>query len=72
MGPGGTLYAGNDDFRMYAINPQIGKQVWALKGTDQIWSAAAFAPDGTITAKGSSLGGISVTHDLYPVGRFKL
>ncbi len=48
LGPDGTLYAGNDDFRMYAVNPKTGKQVWALKGTDQIWSAAAFAPDGTM------------------------
>ena len=48
MGPDGTLYAGNDDFRMYAVNPKTGKQLWALKGTDQIWSAGAFAPDGTL------------------------
>jgi len=48
IGPDGTLYAGNDDFHLYAVDRTNGKLKWSFKTNDQIWSAAAVGEDGTV------------------------
>jgi outer membrane protein assembly factor BamB len=47
LGPTGWLYAGNDDFNMYAI--ESGKGVrWAYLTGLHIWAAPAFGDDGAV------------------------
>jgi outer membrane protein assembly factor BamB len=41
VGPNGLIYAGNDDFYLYAINKD-GNVVWSFSTGLQIWSAPAF------------------------------
>lgn len=41
MGPGGVLYAPNDNFRLYAVDRTNGARVWAAKVPDQGWSLPA-------------------------------
>ncbi|MDP8256459.1 MAG: PQQ-binding-like beta-propeller repeat protein [Candidatus Alcyoniella australis] len=43
----GTLFAGNDDRRLYAISTE-GEVLWTFPTGDQIWSLPAFHYDGTI------------------------
>ncbi|HPM79037.1 MAG TPA: PQQ-binding-like beta-propeller repeat protein, partial [bacterium] len=47
MGPDGTLYAGNDDRHLYAIE-QSGVVQWKYETIDQIWSCPAIGPNGEI------------------------
>jgi len=47
LGPDGALYAGNDDFFMYCIEPD-GALRWAFRTGLLIWAAAAFGEDGTV------------------------
>lgn len=47
IGPDGTIYAGSDDHRLYAVTPGSMK-VWTLTAGDSVKSAPAIAPDGTI------------------------
>jgi outer membrane protein assembly factor BamB len=44
LGPNGWLYAGNDDFYLYAIEPFVGVR-WATPTGLHIWSAPAFDDD---------------------------
>lgn len=44
LGPNGWLYAGNDDFYLYAIEPFVGVR-WATPTGLHIWGAPAFADD---------------------------
>ncbi len=44
LGPNGWLYAGNDDFYLYAIEPYQGVR-WATPTGLHIWGAPAFADD---------------------------
>jgi outer membrane protein assembly factor BamB len=44
LGPNGWLYAGNDDFYLYAIEPYEGVR-WATPTGLHIWGAPAFADD---------------------------
>lgn len=43
-GPGGNIYAGNNDFFFYRINP-AGTMDWAHRTGFLIWSVPAFGPD---------------------------
>ncbi len=43
IGPDGTLYAGNDNFHVYAIH-RDGTQKWAIDMPDQTWSSPAIDP----------------------------
>lgn len=47
LGPNGLLYAGNDDFNFYAIEPGKGVR-WAYLTGLHIWSAPAFGDDGSV------------------------
>ncbi len=47
LGPNGWLYAGNDDFNFYAIEPG-GDIRWAHLTGLHIWTAPAFGDDGTV------------------------
>jgi outer membrane protein assembly factor BamB len=47
LGPNGWLYAGNDDFNFYAIQPGGGIQ-WAHLTGMHIWTAPAFSDDGAV------------------------
>lgn len=42
LGPNGLLFAGNDDFYLYAIDPADGSVRWALPTGLHIWGAPAF------------------------------
>jgi outer membrane protein assembly factor BamB len=46
LGPDGMLYAGNDDFFLYKIDPASGKVIWKILTGFFIWSAFAFSGDG--------------------------
>ncbi len=47
VGPDGTLYAGNTNFRYYALTRQ-GNLKWTYQTGSNAWSIAGIAPDGTI------------------------
>lgn len=47
LGPNRLLYAGNDDFNFYAIEPGQGVR-WAYLTGLHIWSAPAFGADGSV------------------------
>lgn len=47
LGPNGLLYAGNDDFNFYAIEPRRGVR-WAYLTGLHIWAAPAFGTDGSV------------------------
>lgn len=47
LGPNGWLYAGNDDFNFYAIEPGRGVR-WSYLTGLHIWSAPAFGSDGAL------------------------
>jgi outer membrane protein assembly factor BamB len=47
MGPNGWLYAGCDDFHIYAID-QTGEVRWAVRTGCCVWTAGAFGPDETV------------------------
>jgi len=47
LGPSGDLYAGNDDFNFYAIEPGGGVR-WAYLTGLHIWTAPAFGDDGAV------------------------
>lgn len=47
LGPNGWLYAGNDDFNFYAIQPG-GDIQWAQLTGMHIWTAPAFSDDGAV------------------------
>ncbi len=47
LGPNGWLYAGNDDFNFYAIEPG-GDVKWAHLTGLHIWTAPAFSDDGAV------------------------
>ncbi len=47
LGPNGWLYAGNDDFNFYAIEPGHGIR-WAHLTGMHIWTAPAFGDDGAV------------------------
>ena len=47
LGPNGWLYAGNDDFNFYAIQPG-GDIQWAHLTGMHIWTAPAFGDDGAV------------------------
>lgn len=44
IGVDGTLYAPNDNFSLYAVAPETGKQVWKFPLNDQSWSSPAVDP----------------------------
>lgn len=44
IGNDGTLYAPNDNFSLYAINPETGAQNWKFPLNDQSWSSPAVDP----------------------------
>ncbi len=46
VGPNGWVYAGCDDFHVYAIDP-TGKIRWKTLTGCCVWTAACFGPDGT-------------------------
>jgi outer membrane protein assembly factor BamB len=52
LGPDGNLYAGNDNGHFYSLTPD-GQERWSFGTGMMIWSAAAFAPDGSWVAFGS-------------------
>jgi len=62
MGHDGTLYAGNDDRRMYAV-AQTGKIDWTYSEYDQVWSVAAVDADGTLYFGGNDFMMRSVAAD---------
>lgn len=41
MGPGGTLYAPNDNFRLYALDRETGAQIVSIPMPDQTWGLPA-------------------------------
>jgi outer membrane protein assembly factor BamB len=41
MGPSGTLYVPNDNFRFYAIDRDLGSARWSFPMPDQTWSSPA-------------------------------
>jgi outer membrane protein assembly factor BamB len=47
VAPDGTLYAGNTNFRYYALSPH-GELRWTYKTGSNAWSIAGMAPDGTL------------------------
>jgi outer membrane protein assembly factor BamB len=47
LGPNGWLYAGNDDFNFYALDPEHGVRWSHLTGM-HIWTAPAFGDDGSV------------------------
>lgn len=47
LGPNGLLYAGNDDFNAYAIEPG-GEVRWAYLTGLHIWAAPSFSADGAV------------------------
>jgi len=47
VAPDGTLYAGNTNFRYYALTPD-GKLKWTYPTGSNAWSIAGMAPDGTL------------------------
>jgi len=47
LGPDGALYAGNDDFFLYCLEPD-GRLRWVFRTGFLIWSAAAFDGRGTV------------------------
>lgn len=47
VGPNGWIYAGCDDFHVYAMNPEGDIQWKALTGCC-VWSSACFGPDNTL------------------------
>ncbi len=47
LGPNGWLFAGNDDFSFYAIEPGVGVR-WAHLTGLHIWTAPAFGDDGSV------------------------
>lgn len=48
IGPDGTVYIGSDDFSLYAIDPETGKEIWRFTTGDRIRSSPAVGPNGTI------------------------
>ncbi len=48
IGPSGTIYAGAEDNKLYAINPTTGKQVWTFTTGGPIYSTPAVGADGTV------------------------
>jgi len=49
VGPDGTIYVGNNDFRLHAFNPD-GTHKWKYKTKGEIPGSPVIAPDGTIYA----------------------
>jgi outer membrane protein assembly factor BamB len=47
-GPTGLLYAGSDDFHLYALDPGTGDVRWAFPTGFFIWSAPAFGANGAL------------------------
>jgi outer membrane protein assembly factor BamB len=47
-GPTGLLYAGSDDFHLYALDPQTGAVRWAFPTGFFVWSAPAFGANGAL------------------------
>ncbi len=50
MGPNGLLYAGCDDFHVYAIDPKDGSIRWAFLTGCNVWTTAAFGPGNMVYA----------------------
>ena len=48
IGPSGTLYAPNDDYRVYAVDRTTGEKVWSFRTPDQTWSLPAIDRAGTL------------------------
>jgi outer membrane protein assembly factor BamB len=44
----GVIYAGSEDYRIYALSPDNGDEIWSLATDDWIQSSPAVAADGTI------------------------
>jgi len=45
VGKDGTLYAPNDNFRLYALDADKGESTWTFPLNDQSWSSPAVDPD---------------------------
>ena len=48
IGPNGLIFAGCDDFYLYAIEPETGNIRWASMTGMNVWTAPAFSHDGEL------------------------
>lgn len=59
IGPGGDLYAPNDNFWLYALDRATGERKWRARMPDQTWSLPAVDPDtGRLYVGNNNLTGI--------------